>query len=179
MAERASAVSLAGGVPIYDGAGHSAVRVCGDRMAARRAAARRRVPGRAHHQRRGHRDPRRGPARGGRPSWRAALLAVWAWRWLLGTPIFAVLAGTGLVLFLTAGGPLAAVPTEIFDIVSSPLLPTIPLFTLAGALLARGSTPERLVRGVPGGGTGGFPAARPWRRCWCVRSSRRSRAPRP
>jgi C4-dicarboxylate transporter DctM subunit len=77
------------------------------------------------------------------------------WRWplllglgvsmLLGTPIFAVLAGTGLILFLTAGGPLAAVPTEIYDIVSSPLLPTIPLFTLAGALLARGSTPERLV----------------------------------
>ena len=77
--------------------------------------------------------------------WRAPLLAVLGVSMILGTPIFAVLAGTGLVLFLTTGGPLAAVPTEIFDIVSSPLLPTIPLFTLAGALLARGSTPERLV----------------------------------
>jgi len=78
-------------------------------------------------------------------SWRATLLVGLGVAMLLGTPIFGVLAGTGLVLFLTAGGPLAAVPTEIYDIVSSPLLPTIPLFTLAGALLARGSTPERLV----------------------------------
>jgi C4-dicarboxylate transporter, DctM subunit len=77
--------------------------------------------------------------------WRMPLLVGLGVSMLLGTPIFAVLAGTGLVLFLTAGGPLAAVPTEIYDIVSSPLLPTIPLFTLAGALLARGSTPERLV----------------------------------
>ena len=78
-------------------------------------------------------------------NWRAALLAGLGVSMVLGTPIFAVLAGTGLVLFLTAGGPLAAVPTQIYDIVSSPLLPTIPLFTLAGTLLARGSTPQRLV----------------------------------
>jgi tripartite ATP-independent transporter DctM subunit len=77
--------------------------------------------------------------------WRVPLLIGVGLSMLLGTPIFAVLAGTGLILFLTAGGPLAAVPTEIYDIVSSPLLPTIPLFTLAGTLLARGSTPERLV----------------------------------
>ena len=77
--------------------------------------------------------------------WRTPLLATLAVSMLLGTPIFAVLAGTGLGLFLTGGGPLAAVPTEIYDIVSSPMLPTIPLFTLAGALLARGSTPARLV----------------------------------
>ena len=76
---------------------------------------------------------------------RAALLVGLGVSMVLGTPIFAVLAGTGLVLFLTAGGPLAAVPTEIYNIVSSPLLPTIPLFTLAGTLLARGSTPARLV----------------------------------
>ena len=78
-------------------------------------------------------------------AWRATLLVGLGVSMLLGTPIFAVLAGTGLVLFLTSGGPLAAVPTEIYDIVSSPLLPTIPLFTLAGTLLARGSTPARLV----------------------------------
>ena len=78
-------------------------------------------------------------------SWRGTMLAGLGVAMLLGTPIFAVLAGTGLVLFLTSGGPLAAVPTEIYDIVSSPLLPTIPLFTLAGTLLARGSTPARLV----------------------------------
>jgi C4-dicarboxylate transporter, DctM subunit len=56
-----------------------------------------------------------------------------------------VLAGLGLVLFLTSGGPLAAVPTEMYDIVSSATLPTIPLFTLAGTLLAQGRTPARLV----------------------------------
>ena len=38
------------------------------------------------------------------------LLGILGAAMLLGTPIFAVLAGTGLVLFLAAGGPLAAVP---------------------------------------------------------------------
>ena len=63
-----------------------------------------------------------------------------------GAPVFVILAGLGLVLFLTSGGPLAAVPTEMYDIVSSATLPTIPLFTLAGTLLAQGRTPAaRLV----------------------------------
>ncbi len=144
MAERASAVSLAGGIPISMA---QAILPFGFAVIGWRLAARLR----------GAAFPAvliisvaaivtLGVAPLGEVArWRPALLAVLGIAMALGTPIFAVLAGTGLVMFLTAGGPLAAVPTEIFDIVSSPLLPTIPLFTLAGALLARGSTPERLV----------------------------------
>jgi tripartite ATP-independent transporter DctM subunit len=39
-----------------------------------------------------------------------------------------------------------AVPNATLQITSQDTLPTIPLFTLAGTLLARGGTPERLVR---------------------------------
>ena len=144
LVERASAMALAGGVPIYVAQAilPFGFAVIGWRMAARlnpeaRLAAL--VISVAAITGLGV-VPLEDIAR-----WRGALLGVLGGSMVLGTPIFAVLAGTGLVLFLTAGGPLAAVPTEIFDIVSSPLLPTIPLFTLAGTLLARGSTPERLV----------------------------------
>ena len=144
LAERQSAMSLAGGVPIYVAQAilPFGFAVIGWRLAARLPTAARIAAlglsvgavvafGLASPELVSH--------------WRTPLLATLAVSMLLGTPIFAVLAGTGLVLFLTGGGPLAAVPTEIYDIVSSPMLPTIPLFTLAGALLARGSTPARLV----------------------------------
>jgi C4-dicarboxylate transporter, DctM subunit len=39
-----------------------------------------------------------------------------------------------------------AVPSATLQITSQDTLPTLPLFTLAGTLLARGGTPERLVR---------------------------------
>lgn len=63
-----------------------------------------------------------------------------------GMPLFAVLGGAALLLFHLAQVPLAAVPAETYRIVTQPVLPSIPLFALAGVVLARGGSPERLVR---------------------------------
>ena len=77
---------------------------------------------------------------------------------ILGGPIFAALGGLAVLLFLAEGVPGAAVPAETYRMVVSPTLPAIPLFTLAGFLLAQGGASERLLRifralfgWVPGG----------------------------
>ncbi len=63
----------------------------------------------------------------------------------LGLPIFASIGGIALALFLGADIPTAAISVETYRIVASPVLPTIPLFTLAGYLLAEGGASKRLV----------------------------------
>ena len=75
-----------------------------------------------------------------------------------GTPIFAILGGAGLLLFYGSGNPIASVPAEAYRIASNAVLPSLPLFTLAGTILARGQASNRLVRvfrawfgWVPGG----------------------------
>lgn len=65
---------------------------------------------------------------------------------LLGLPIFAALGGLALVFFWAQGSPPAAVTVEAYRLASSPLLPSIPLFTLGGYLLAEGGASQRLVR---------------------------------
>ena len=77
---------------------------------------------------------------------------------LLGGPIFAALGGLAVLLFLAEGVPAAAVPAETYRLVVSPTLPAIPLFTLAGFMLAQGGASERLLKlfralfgWVPGG----------------------------
>jgi TRAP-type C4-dicarboxylate transport system permease small subunit len=65
---------------------------------------------------------------------------------LLGAPIFVALGGAALLLFFAEGVPVAAIPVETYRVVVSPSLPTIPLFTLAGYLLAEGGASQRLVR---------------------------------
>jgi C4-dicarboxylate transporter, DctM subunit len=65
---------------------------------------------------------------------------------LLGSPIFVVLGGAALLLFFSEGVPVASIPVETYRIVVSPSIPTIPLFTLAGFLLAEGKASQRLVR---------------------------------
>ena len=65
---------------------------------------------------------------------------------LLGGPIFAALGGLAVLLFLSEGVPAAAVPAETYRLVVSPTLPAIPLFTLAGFILAQGGASERLLR---------------------------------
>ncbi len=67
---------------------------------------------------------------------------------LLGMPLFAVLGGAGLLFFVTADIPIAAVPAETYRIVTQPVLPSIPLFALAGSVLAAGGAPQRVVRFV-------------------------------
>ncbi|MFH1824615.1 MAG: TRAP transporter large permease subunit [Candidatus Firestonebacteria bacterium] len=65
---------------------------------------------------------------------------------LLGIPIFVVLGGLGLLLFFNNGVPTASIPVEIFRIVTNPVLPTIPLFTLAGYILAESGASKRMIR---------------------------------
>jgi tripartite ATP-independent transporter DctM subunit len=65
---------------------------------------------------------------------------------LLGLPIFATLGAIALLLFWNAGIPVASVPVETYRLVASPVLPSLPLFTLAGYLLAEGGASTRLLR---------------------------------
>jgi len=64
---------------------------------------------------------------------------------LFGAPVFAAMAGIAMVLFFGEGTPIAAVPTETFNLVSSATLPAIPLLTLAGYVLSEGGSAKRLV----------------------------------
>ena len=77
-------------------------------------------------------------------SWPGSLLLFVAF--LLGAPVFVVMAGYALLLFFAAGTPVAAVPGETFRLVLQPTLPAIPLLTVAGYVLAEGGASQRLVR---------------------------------
>ena len=65
---------------------------------------------------------------------------------LCGAPIFALLGGAAVLLFLSDGYTPAAVLIETYALSVSPTLPAIPLFTFAGFLLAEGHASERLLR---------------------------------
>ena len=64
----------------------------------------------------------------------------------LGTPVYVPLGGVALLLFQGAELPIAAIPVEHYRLVTNPALPSIPLFTLAGCLMAEGGAARRLVR---------------------------------
>jgi tripartite ATP-independent transporter DctM subunit len=80
----------------------------------------------------------------GQPFWPGLTLIVLAT--LLGGPIFAALGGVAVLLFLIDFVPAAAVPVQTYSMTVSPSLPAIPLFTLAGFLLAEGNASGRLLR---------------------------------
>jgi len=63
-----------------------------------------------------------------------------------GTPLFAILGGTAALLFMHDGVTPATILIETYSLSVSPTLPAIPLFTLAGFLLAEGKASERLLR---------------------------------
>jgi tripartite ATP-independent transporter DctM subunit len=63
----------------------------------------------------------------------------------LGAPIFVGLGGVAALLLWHDLFPVSAIPTEAYNLAVKPILPTIPLFTLAGFILAEGGTPRRLV----------------------------------
>ena len=65
---------------------------------------------------------------------------------LLGLPIFAVFGGLALLLFWNSTTPAASVPVEMYRLVASPLLPSIPLFTLAGYFMVQGGATKRLLQ---------------------------------
>jgi len=64
----------------------------------------------------------------------------------LGVPALVSLGGTALVLFMGAHEPIASIAVEHYALVINPVLPTLPLFTLAGYFLAEGGSPRRLIR---------------------------------
>lgn len=64
----------------------------------------------------------------------------------LGMPIFAAVGGLAVLLFWVDGTPISAVPGEAYRMATSPMLPAIPLFTLAGYILAEGGSSKRLLR---------------------------------
>ena len=65
---------------------------------------------------------------------------------LAGAPIFTVLAGAAAFLYMVDAFDPAAVPLFAYDLTTEPILPSIPLFTLAGFILAQGHASERLLR---------------------------------
>jgi tripartite ATP-independent transporter DctM subunit len=64
---------------------------------------------------------------------------------VLGAPVFALLGGAALILFWGGDVPIASITVEHYRLVTSPTLPTVPLFTLAGYFLAEGGASRRLV----------------------------------
>ena len=63
-----------------------------------------------------------------------------------GAPIFVGMGGLAILFFWQDYTPLSAISAETYRIVVSPTLSTIPLFTLAGYILADSKASERLVR---------------------------------
>ena len=76
----------------------------------------------------------------------AASLIVLAAAVFLGAPLFAALGGLAVLLFRYSQVPLASIPVEMYRLVTSPTLATIPLFTFAGYILTAGNSSQRLVR---------------------------------
>lgn len=64
----------------------------------------------------------------------------------LGAPLFALIAAVALIGFHFAGQEGVAVAVEFYRLADMPALIAIPLFTLAGYLLAESRAPQRMVR---------------------------------
>jgi tripartite ATP-independent transporter DctM subunit len=64
---------------------------------------------------------------------------------LLGMPVFVTLGGLAALLFLDSAGMIAVVPNEAYTMLTGAVIPTIPLFTLAGFILSESKAGERLV----------------------------------
>ena len=63
---------------------------------------------------------------------------------VFGAPIFAVLGGLALALFWSEGLPLASIALSHYQIKVNPSLPALPLFTLAGLVMAGTGAAQRL-----------------------------------
>lgn len=87
-------------------------------------------------------------------AWPSLIAGQPAWPWvaalaaagLIGMPLFAVLSGLATVLFMIDGTPPVAVLSSAYELATHPTLPALPVFTLAGFLLAEGDTAARLLR---------------------------------
>ena len=78
----------------------------------------------------------------------------------LGAPLFVTLGGAAMTLLWCSERQIALIPLEHYSLVTDAMLPSLPLFTLAGYFLAEGGASKRLVRvfqalfGSLRGGTG-------------------------
>src|SRR5688572_23324910 len=65
----------------------------------------------------------------------------------IATPLFLVFGSAAMILFASDNGTITSVAVDVFSekFADSPQLVTIPLFTIAGYLLAESGTPRRLV----------------------------------
>ncbi len=65
---------------------------------------------------------------------------------IFGTRIFIVLGGIAYMLFARTAQPLEVIPNEAYVLLTSHLIPAIPLFTVTGFILSESKAGERLVR---------------------------------
>ena len=65
---------------------------------------------------------------------------------LLGAPVFTALGGAALILFWGNNLPVQSVALKHYSLTTNDMLPSIPIFTLAGYFLAEGGASRRLVR---------------------------------
>jgi len=65
---------------------------------------------------------------------------------LIGTPVFVVISGLALYLFIASGIDVSAFIIELHRLATTPVLVAIPLFTFAGYLLSASDAPRRLIR---------------------------------
>jgi tripartite ATP-independent transporter DctM subunit len=65
---------------------------------------------------------------------------------LAGTPLFIVIAAGGLFFLYSNGIDLSAMIIELYKLAHTPMLVALPLFALAGYILAESNAPNRLVR---------------------------------
>jgi C4-dicarboxylate transporter DctM subunit len=65
---------------------------------------------------------------------------------LLGTPLFIVIVASGLLFLYRNGIDFSAVIIELYKLAHTPTLTALPLFALAGYVLAESNAPRRLVR---------------------------------
>jgi tripartite ATP-independent transporter DctM subunit len=63
-----------------------------------------------------------------------------------GAPVFALIGGCAIALLWSNSFPIAAMAVKHYSRATTPAIPTIPLFTLAGYFLAEGGAARRLVR---------------------------------
>lgn len=64
----------------------------------------------------------------------------------LGTPIFAAILAATMLGFYYAGIDLSAIAVELYRVIDTPLLVSLPFFTFAGYVLSESQTSQRLMR---------------------------------
>jgi tripartite ATP-independent transporter DctM subunit len=85
-------------------------------------------------------------APGGSGRWLVPALLALLVATLLGAPVFTALGGAALILFWGHDEPISSVPLKHYSLTTNGMLPSIPIFTLAGYFLAEGGASKRLVR---------------------------------